>query len=281
MDLSWKPTRMNASTFSTNTATSHTAYDGMRMRAGMISAARRDVAIAKTTIVMMPERCSRSARIQTANVPQNWNTTAVATSLIRPLMNDRRAREHQPEHHAAERDHEQHREHGQPERKPVTRRADREAVDEQRARVVEEALAFEDHEQPVRRAKLLEHRRRRRGVGRRDDRAERDRGRPRHVGHQHPRDDRDDDDRERDRAERQARDRAPVRAQVARRGVERGVEQHGRDEQRERELGIEHQRRHAGDQRQRGAGERHQRRDRARRSAAPARPAPRRPAAAR
>jgi hypothetical protein len=68
MDLSWKPTRMNASTFSTNTATSHTAHDGMRMRAGMISGARRDAAIAKTTIVMMPERCSRSASIQTPNV---------------------------------------------------------------------------------------------------------------------------------------------------------------------------------------------------------------------
>ena len=65
MDLSWKPTRMNASTFSTNTATSHTAHDGMRMRAGTTSAARREAAIAKTTIVMMPERCSRSARIQT------------------------------------------------------------------------------------------------------------------------------------------------------------------------------------------------------------------------
>ncbi len=46
MDLSWKPTRMKASTFSTNTATSHTAHEGMRMRAGTISAARRDAAIA-------------------------------------------------------------------------------------------------------------------------------------------------------------------------------------------------------------------------------------------
>src|SRR5678816_3302853 len=59
IDLSWNPTRMNASTFSTNTATSHTAHDGMRMRAGITSEARRAAVIAKTTIVMMPERCSR------------------------------------------------------------------------------------------------------------------------------------------------------------------------------------------------------------------------------
>src|SRR5215207_377022 len=32
---------------------------------------------------MMPERCSCSARIHTRNVPQNWNSTAVATSLMR------------------------------------------------------------------------------------------------------------------------------------------------------------------------------------------------------
>ena len=55
-------------------------------------------------------------------------------------------------------------------------------------------------------------------------------------------------------------DLAPVGAQVARRGVEGGVDQHGRDEQRERELGIEHERRHAGEERERGSGQRHQRR---------------------
>ena len=139
-------------------------------------------------------------------------------------------------------------------------RADREPVDQQRARVVEEALAFEDDEQPVRRPELLEHRGGGRRVGRRDDGAERDRGRPRHVGHEHPRHDGDDDDRERDGTEGEARDRAPVRAQVARRGVEGGVDQHRRDEQRERQLGIEHEGRHAGEERQRGAGEGHQRR---------------------
>ena len=51
------------------------------MRAGVTSAARRRRAIANTTIVRIPDRCSRSARIQTANVLQNWTTTAIATSL--------------------------------------------------------------------------------------------------------------------------------------------------------------------------------------------------------
>src|SRR5687767_14764785 len=83
MDLSWNPTRMNASTLSTNTANSHTAQAGMRTLAGMISGARRDAAIANTTIVMIADRCSRSARIHTKNVVQNWNTTAVAGSVIR------------------------------------------------------------------------------------------------------------------------------------------------------------------------------------------------------
>src|SRR3954469_18075568 len=83
IDLSWNPTRTNASTFSTNTATSHTAHDGTRMRAGSTSGERRDAAIANTTVVMIPDRCSRSASTQTPNVVQNWTTTAVATSITR------------------------------------------------------------------------------------------------------------------------------------------------------------------------------------------------------
>ncbi len=112
----------------------------------------------------------------------------------------------------------------------------------------------------MRRAELLEHRGRGRRVGRGHDGAERDRRRPRQVGDEHPRDDGDDGDGERHRAEGEAGDGPPVGAQVARRGVEGGVDQHRRDEQRQRQLGIEHQRGQAGDERERGAGERHQRR---------------------
>src|SRR3954470_15261310 len=85
MDLSWNPTRTNASTFNTNTATPQTAHDGTRTRAGSTSGERRDAAIANTTVVMIPDRCSRSASTQTPNVVQNWRTTAVATSVTRAV----------------------------------------------------------------------------------------------------------------------------------------------------------------------------------------------------
>src|SRR3954470_5952294 len=85
MDLSWNPTRTNASTFNTNTATPQTAHDGTRTRAGSTSGERRDAAIANTTVVMIPDRCSRSASTQTPNVVQNWTTTAVATSVTRAV----------------------------------------------------------------------------------------------------------------------------------------------------------------------------------------------------
>ena len=251
---------MNASTFSTNTANSHTAYDGIRMRAGITSAARRALAIAKTTTVRMPERWSRSASIQTANVPQNWTTTAMATSCIRAVSGmitrdstnpsttlptvttrssgiDARRRQRARERHA-----------------------DGEAVDQERARIVEEALALEDHEQSMRRTELLEHGGRGRRVRGCDDRAERDRDSPGHVGHEQAGHDRDDDDGQRDGADGEAGDRPPVRSEVARRRIERGVQQHGRDEEGERELGVQDERRRARNERQACAGERHHRR---------------------
>ena len=64
---------------------------------------------------------------------------------------------------------------------PGHHRHDREPVDEQRAGVVQQAFAFEDLQQPVRQLHLAHHRGRRGRVGRRDDRAERDRDRPGHV----------------------------------------------------------------------------------------------------
>ena len=57
--------------------------------------------------------------------------------------------------------------------------ADRDAVDQQRAGVVEQALAFEDREHAVGQLDLAQDRGCGRRIGRRDDGAERDRGRPR------------------------------------------------------------------------------------------------------
>ncbi len=64
---------------------------------------------------------------------------------------------------------------------------------------------------------------------------------PRKAGDECVRDDGDEDDGQYDCAEGEARDRTPVPAQVALRCVERRVEQHGRDEQHEDELRIEHE----------------------------------------
>ena len=58
--------------------------------------------------------------------------------------------------------------------------ADGEAVDQQRARVVQQAFAFEDRQEAMGRPQLAEHGRCGDGVGRSDDGAERNRRRPRH-----------------------------------------------------------------------------------------------------
>src|SRR4030095_9817037 len=70
-----------ASTFTRNTTVSHTAYDGMRIRAGTRSGAVRATVIAKQTIVSTPGTPLRSARIQTPNVMANCTMMAVGTSL--------------------------------------------------------------------------------------------------------------------------------------------------------------------------------------------------------
>ena len=56
------------------------------MRAGTMSEARLAATIAKTTVVRIPDRCSRSARSQIPNVPQNCRITAVETSETCELM---------------------------------------------------------------------------------------------------------------------------------------------------------------------------------------------------
>ena len=81
-----RPMKMKASTFSMKTTVSHTAYDGMRSRAGMRSGAVRATAMAKHTMVSTPERPIRSASIQTPNVVTNWRMMAVGTSCTRSVQ---------------------------------------------------------------------------------------------------------------------------------------------------------------------------------------------------
>ena len=77
--------------------------------------------------------------------------------------------------------------------------ADGQAVDQERTRVVQQALAFEDRQDAMRRSQRAEHGRRGDGVGWRDDGAERNRRRPRHRRHERAGDDGDGDGGESDR----------------------------------------------------------------------------------
>jgi hypothetical protein len=117
--------------------------------------------------------------------------------------------------------------------------SDGDAIDQQRAGVVEQALAFEDLENTIGQIDLAQDRRRRRRVGRRHDGAKRDRRRPRHVRQQPVDQHRYRGGGETYRDEYQRRDRQPVVAEVAHRGVECGVQQDRGHEQRQRQIGLQ------------------------------------------
>ena len=128
--------------------------------------------MAKQTIVRTLERPSRSARIQTPNVadeleddrrrhvldcarePQHQPRRATGPTTMLPTTTSSSVGRQAPDRERLHR----HRADGQP-------------VDQQRARVVQEALALEDRQDAMRRPQLPQHRHRRRGVGRRHDRA--------------------------------------------------------------------------------------------------------------
>ena len=124
--------------------------------------------------------------------------------------------------------------HGQPVRRDGS---NSEAVDQQSTRVVQQALAFEDRQDAMRRSQLAEHSRCGDSVGWRDDGAERNRRRPGHRRHERVDDDGNGGGGESDREYDQARHRRPVVPEISERRVVRRVEQHGGDEKRQRELG--------------------------------------------
>ena len=134
--------------------------------------------------------------------------------------------------------------------------SDSEAINQQRAGVIQKTLAFEDCQQAMRRSQVAEHGRCRRGVGWCDDGAQRNRRRPRHGGHQRARHHGDGDSREAHGDNDQTRDRCPVVPEVSRRCVIRRVEQYGCHEQRQRELGQHGERRCAWHEREDRAAER-------------------------
>ena len=112
-----------------------------------------------------------------------------------------------------------------------------EPIDEKRARVIQQALAFEDCQDAMGRAERAEHGGRGGGVGWSDDGAERNRGGPRHLGQQRASDQGNRSGCQSHRKHNQARKRRPVVFEISRRRVVRRIQQHGRDEKREREFG--------------------------------------------
>ena len=110
---------------------------------------------------------------------------------------------------------------------------------DQRRRIVHEALALEDGDHPARHPEPLEDGRRGDGVRRRDDRAERERGRPAQIRHQQMRHDRDRGHREQDEADGQQEDGPQVGLELADRGEVARTEQDRWQEQQEDEVGLE------------------------------------------
>lgn len=108
-------------------------------------------------------------------------------------------------------------------------------VRNERGRIVEQGLAFDERDHDARRAEATEDGRCREGVGRGDDGAEREGGGPAHPGDRGVGRDRDEDHREHDEPDREAEERAEVRPQIASRARDgRAEEQSGRNTNRMR-----------------------------------------------
>ena len=132
----------------------------------------------------------------------------------------------------------------------------REPIDQERAGIIQQALAFEDGQDPMRRSHLAEHGRCRCGVRWCDDGAECKRRSPRHRRNQRARDHGDRDRRQGDGKDNQAGDRSPVVPEISRRGVVCRIEQYGCDEECQRELGRYGERRCARKKREEGTADR-------------------------
>ena len=128
-------------------------------------------------------------------------------------------------------------------RSPTGRhRADGEAVDQQRARVVQQALAFQDAQQALRRTQRAQHRGRGHRVGRGDDGTQRDGCSPGQARHEDVGDDGHRSRREAHRDDHQADERHPVVAKIPQRRVIAGIDQDGRHEKGQHQIGRKAQR---------------------------------------
>src|SRR5207247_5303803 len=112
-------------------------------------------------------------------------------------------------------------------------------VDRERGRGVEEALALEDADYPAWNGETLGDRRRGQGVGRRDDRPERDRERPRHARHEGHRGGGDNPGARGDEADGEGRDVLQIGLEVSDRSKERAHIQERRQHDEKDDLWIE------------------------------------------
>ena len=135
----------------------------------------------------------------------------------------------------------------------------RQAINQQRRGVVQQAFALQDHHDSMRNVQPAHHRRGRHRVRRRDDGADGNARGPGHVRHQVVNQPGDCGRRDAHRDEHQRHHRNPVALEIPQRGVEGRIEQGRCDEQCQRELRIQVERRRVRDEGQRGAAERQQR----------------------
>ena len=135
----------------------------------------------------------------------------------------------------------------------------RQAIDQQRRRVIQQAFAFQDHHDSMRNVQPAHHRRGRHRVRRRDDRADGDARGPGHVRHHVVHQPGHGGDRDTDRDEHQRHHRNPVFLEIPQRGVEGSIQQGRCHKQGQRQVRIQVERRRVRDKGQRGAAEREQR----------------------
>ncbi len=138
---------------------------------------------------------------------------------------------------------------------PAQRRGDGEAEEDEAGGVVEQAFAFEQGFEPPRQMDAFQHRAGRHRVGRGDDCAEREAGGPGQLGKDHMHDHADDERREHHRADGKRQDAGQVAAKPAERGKIGAVHEQRRQEQHEREFGVERDRRQPRNEGERAAAD--------------------------
>ena len=208
---------------------------------------------AKQSRVRMGDRPSRLATIHNANVLTNCTITEVGPSSMRVIISGNTRLSAVPSTAPPNRDSARRR--LAPSRPAAEGDGECDTIDQQCHRVVEQALALDDHHDTVRWAQRTKDRRGGGGVRRGDDCAEYHRDGPGHVRPQPPRGAGDGSDGQYNRHHRAAGDRQPVVPQVARRGVVGGVQQARRHEQGQHQIGRECQRRRSGKHREHRPGD--------------------------